>query len=109
MNSIINKSCTEASVPHPIASITLPKTKNYGAYILGKMRLLNDKTACCFPGFEQDLMGADVKFNDVCVSGTIITSRGAGTAHKLGFKIVEIFKGKKTADILAENMIYITH
>ena len=74
--------------------------------ILGKIHLLEGKTACCFPSFEDKLLGANVSYDDVCVSDNIITSRGAGTAHKLAFKLVEIIKDKKTADELRKNMIY---
>ena len=74
--------------------------------ILGKLELLVGKKACCFPTFEDKLIGADVSFDEVCVSDNIITSRGAGTAHKLAFKIVEILKDKKTSDDLRKAMIY---
>lgn len=74
--------------------------------ILGKQGMLHNKIACCFPGFESELKGAEVSFDEVVVCENIITSRGAGTAHKLGFKIVELLKGKDVADRLANTMIY---
>ncbi len=74
--------------------------------ILGKQGILENKTACCFPGFENELINANVSYDDVVVCENIITSRGAGTAHKLGFKIVELLKGKDVADKLSTAMIY---
>ncbi len=74
--------------------------------IIGKLGFLNNKTACCFPGFESKLLGANVTFDDVSIDDNIITSRGAGTAHKLAFKLVEIIKDKATADKLSETMLY---
>ena len=74
--------------------------------ILGKEGLLEGKKACCFPGFEKELMGAQVVFDDVCETENIITSRGAGTAHKLGFKIVELIKGSEFSKNLSETMLY---
>ncbi len=74
--------------------------------ILGKMGLLSGKTACCFPSFEDKLIGANVSFDDVCIDGNIVTSRGAGTAHELAFALVEIIKDKNTADRLRAAMIY---
>jgi len=74
--------------------------------ILGKAGYLKGKKACCFPSFEESLTGADVCFDDVVTDGNIITSRGAGTAHKLGFKLVELYKGKDEADKLSKAMIY---
>lgn len=94
---ILNKACKENKI---VAAICAAPS------ILGKAGLLHGKTACCFPSFEDSLKGAKVSFEDVCVSGNIITSRGAGTAHKLAFKLVEILKGKETADTLRDAMIY---
>ena len=74
--------------------------------ILGKMGILKGKTACCFPSFENELIGANVVFDDVVCDNNIITSRGAGTAHKLAFKIVEILKGKDESEKLRNSMVY---
>lgn len=94
---ILKKACKENKI---VAAICAAPS------ILGKAGLLEGKTACCFPSFEETLNGADVSFDDVCVSDNIITSRGAGTAHKLAFKLVEILKDKETADELKTAMIY---
>lgn len=74
--------------------------------ILGKLGLLKGKNATCFPGFEEFLEGANVKGDKVVFDKNIITSRGAGTAHLLGFKFVEILKDKKTAEELSSAMQY---
>jgi len=75
--------------------------------ILGKLGLLSGKTACCFPSFEKELIGANVVFDDVSIDGNIITSRGAGTSHKLAFKLVEILKDSNTAKELESSMLYV--
>ena len=75
--------------------------------VLGKEGILNGHKACCFPSFEENLLGADVVFDDVVVSGKIITSRGAGTAHKLGFEVVSLYKGNEFAEELAKTMLFI--
>ena len=74
--------------------------------IIGKMGLLKGEKACCFPSFEKFLENAEVSFEDVCESGKFFTSRGAGTAHVLAFKIVEHYKGKEFSDKLKEAMLY---
>ncbi len=74
--------------------------------ILGKLGMLKGIDACCFPSFEEYLYEANVLYDDVCVSGNIITSRGAGTAHKLGFKLVEMLIDKEASKTLEKNMIY---
>lgn len=74
--------------------------------ILGHLNLLDGRDACCFPSFEKELIGANVSFDDVVCSDNIITSRGAGTAHKLGFKLVEILTDAQTAQNLSKTMIF---
>lgn len=74
--------------------------------VLGREGLLDSHRACCFPSFEKELTGAEVVFDDVVISDKIITSRGAGTAHKLAFAIVELLKGKEFADQLSDTMLY---
>lgn len=74
--------------------------------ILGRLNLLNGRKAVCFPGFEKHLICADVLADSVAVDANIITAKGAGAAHKLGFKLVELLKDKKTADELHSSMQY---
>jgi len=74
--------------------------------ILGKLGLLKGKKATAYPGFEKYLDGADISTEDVCVDGKIITSRGPGTAHKFGYKIVEMLSTKALATQLQEGMLF---
>lgn len=66
--------------------------------ILGGMGLLKDKEAICYPGFESKLLGATLSAEKVVQSGTIVTAMGAGVAVQFALKLVEIMKGKATAD-----------
>ncbi len=68
--------------------------------ILGRKGLLNGKKAVCFPGFEEELSGAEISDEYVCVDGKIITSKGMGSAVKFGLAIVSQVKGKDVADKL---------
>lgn len=74
--------------------------------ILGKRGLLRDKEAICFPGFEQYLDGAKISDKKVVLDGKILTAAGMGVSHDFGLKIVEIFKGKETADKLCSSVLY---
>lgn len=74
--------------------------------IFGKRGLLQDKKAGCYPGMEDDLLGAKVSMDEVSVDGTIITSRGMGTSIAFALKIVEVFAGKETADALGKKIVY---
>lgn len=74
--------------------------------VLGGWGVLKNKKAVCYPSFEDKLTGAKVGYDDVACDGNIITSRGAGTAHKFAFKIVELLKDAETADKIKSAMIY---
>lgn len=65
--------------------------------ILGHKGLLEGKRAVCFPGYEEQLVGANVLDLPVCVDGSIITAKGAGVSLKFGFEIVRYFKGTDLA------------
>ena len=74
--------------------------------MLGKLNLLNGKNAVCYPGYENDLIGAKVSLNEkVVVDGNIITSRGPGTSFDFAFKIVEVLKGSVLVDELKVKML----
>lgn len=65
--------------------------------ILGRKGLLSGKKAVCFPGFEDELSGAFISAEYVCVDGKIITAKGMGSAVKFGLSIVAEVLDKQTA------------
>jgi 4-methyl-5(b-hydroxyethyl)-thiazole monophosphate biosynthesis len=73
--------------------------------ILGKMRLLRNEEATCYPGYEEDLEDAVLSKQRVVRSGKIITGKGPGTSIEFGLKIVETLKGEELAASLAKAMI----
>lgn len=68
--------------------------------ILGHKGILRNKNAVCFPGFEDDLIGAKISDKFVCVDGNVITAKGMGSAINFGLAIVEYFKDSETAEKL---------
>lgn len=74
--------------------------------VLGRRGILNGKKACCYPGMEADLKGADVVFDKVAVDGNIITARGLGCAIDFGLAIIEKLIDKETADKIATAVVY---
>ena len=74
--------------------------------VYGKMGLLNGKKACCYPGCEKDLLGAETTTDEVTVDGNFTTSRGMGTAIPFGLAIIERFQGKQAADEMAAKIVY---
>lgn len=73
--------------------------------VFGNLKILKDKNATCYPGFENQLYGAIVTHENIEVSENIITAKGAGVAIDFALKIVEILKGKPLSEKLAEKMI----
>ena len=58
--------------------------------ILGHNGLLDGKKATCFPGFEEELFGAEVSKDFVVKDGNFITAKGMGSAIEFGLQIAEI-------------------
>ena len=74
--------------------------------VFGEMGLLKGKKAVCYPGYENQLLGAEIAESErVVVSDNIVTSKSAGTAIEFALKLVEILVGKETAEILSKKMI----
>jgi 4-methyl-5(b-hydroxyethyl)-thiazole monophosphate biosynthesis len=73
--------------------------------ILGHKGLLNGKKAVCFPGFEEQLLGANVRDDAVISDGNIITACAAGAAVEFGLKIVEYASGKAVAEHYKETLL----
>lgn len=74
--------------------------------ILGHRGILNGKSACSYPGFENDLNGANVVFDSVVRDGHVITSRGMGCAIDFALEIIAALCGKDEAKQKAESIIY---
>ncbi len=66
-------------------------------FILGRKGLLNGKTATCFPGFEGELVGANVVEQGVVTDGAIVTAKGAGVAWEFGAAICSLLVGEEKA------------
>lgn len=75
--------------------------------VLGGLGLLKGKRAVCYPGFEEQLLEAEVTQQPVEVCEDIITSRGMGTAIPFALALVAQFKGEKKAQEIAQGIIYL--
>ena len=74
--------------------------------ILGDMNILKNKSACCYPGFEKELIGANILNESVAIDQNIITSRGPGTAIHFGFALLSYLKGEDILKNVKNEMIY---
>lgn len=74
--------------------------------ILGELGLLKGKRACCFPGYEEKLLGAEVSFREAETDGNVITSRGMGTSVMFAVAILEKTAGKDSAEEVLGKIVY---
>ncbi len=71
--------------------------------ILGHLGMLKGKNATAFPSFQSELDGA-VLGDFVVRDGMIVTARGMGVSVEFGLKLLEVLKGKETADKVKESI-----
>lgn len=60
---------------------------------LGAWGVLEGKRAVCYPGFEEELLGATICESPCVRDGNVITAKGAGVAFDFGFAIVDYLTG----------------
>ncbi len=73
--------------------------------VFGQLGLLKGKRAVCYPGFENQLEGAEVMMEPVVKSGNITTGRGIGAALQFSLQLVEDLISKEKAQDLAKQML----
>lgn len=69
--------------------------------VLGRRGLLNGKRATCYPGFEKELMGAEIVDAGVVTDGRITTARGMGVALEFAKELVEKICGEDMKNSLS--------
>ncbi len=75
--------------------------------ILGNLGLLKGKSAICYPGFEDELIGAHISEKNVATDGNIITAKGVGAAFDFGFEILnKLTNTPEKTNELKKTMIY---
>ena len=65
--------------------------------VLGRRGLLDGKRAVCYPGFEDELKGAEIPSESVVTDGNITTARGMGVALAFSLELVRQILGDDKA------------
>lgn len=73
--------------------------------ILGRRGLLKGRRATCYPGFEDELVGALEIGGRVIRDGKIITAVGMGAAAEFGFELISVLKDPETAGKIREAIL----
>jgi 4-methyl-5(b-hydroxyethyl)-thiazole monophosphate biosynthesis len=74
--------------------------------VFGKAGILKGKKACCYPGCESMLEGAQIVRSDMVRDGNVITGRGVGTVIPFALEIITYIKGKTVADAVADAILW---
>lgn len=74
--------------------------------VLAAAGLLEGKRAVCYPGMEPQLCGADAGGEEVAVDGSVITSRGLGTAIPFALALVAYLDSPERAQALAKAIVF---
>lgn len=74
--------------------------------VLGSKGLLQGRQATCYPGHENDLIGACIINTAVVEDGNIITSRGMGTAIDFSLALIKNMAGEAQAARIAGAIQY---
>lgn len=75
--------------------------------IFGRRGILNGKQATAYPGFEDELKGANVVDAGAVRNGNVITGRSMGSAVEFGLLLVETLLGKEKAEEIATQIVYV--
>ncbi len=72
--------------------------------ILGRLGLLKERKATCYPGFEKYLEGCTVVPEKVVVSDHIITAQAVGAAMEFGLTLLERLEGQEIKEKIKKAM-----
>ncbi|MCR4891892.1 MAG: DJ-1/PfpI family protein [Lachnospiraceae bacterium] len=76
--------------------------------VLGQLGLLKGRKACCYPGNEEKLLGAEVIMDKGAVKdGPFVTGRGMGTSVEFAAAIIEQVLGKEKSEEILRQIQYI--
>jgi 4-methyl-5(b-hydroxyethyl)-thiazole monophosphate biosynthesis len=74
--------------------------------VLGKLNMLQNREAICYPGFEKDLSGANISHKTLVQDSNIITAKGPGYAIDFGLYLIGLLKGADKKKEVADNFLY---
>lgn len=75
--------------------------------ILGHRGHLNGRKAIAYPGFEDQLAGAEIVYEPAVCDGNIITGRGMGCSIPFALQILKYLTDEQTAESMAEKIVYL--
>lgn len=74
--------------------------------ILGHHNVLKGRKATCFPGYEEELYGAEYTGEGVVRDGRILTGKGMGKTVDMGLALLEMMSDKENAELIKGKIQY---
>ena len=74
--------------------------------VLGRLGFLEGRKATCYPGFEDQLTGAEYTKQGVVTDGNITTARGLGYALDLGIELTALLISEDKAKEVKASIQY---
>ena len=74
--------------------------------VLGELGLVEGHRATCYPGFENQMKGADCRGDGVVTDRLISTGRGMGWAIDLGLELIRILVSENEAEKIRKAIQY---
>lgn len=74
--------------------------------VLGGLGLLKGRKATCYPGFEEQLTGAELTGAEVVTDGPVTTGQGLGAAIPFALELAAILEGPQKAQKVKEGIVY---
>lgn len=76
-----------------------------GPGVLGKVGVLKGEKATCYPGFEHELVEAEVIKERVVMSNRIITGIGAGASLEFALELLKVLEGEEKSNQIKQAML----
>ncbi len=73
--------------------------------VLGRRGLLEGKEAICYPGFEEELRGAEISEKSVVTDANITTAKGMGVALHFALELVRLICGEDKANEISKSVM----
>jgi len=78
-----------------------------GPRVLSRLGILKGRKATCYPGLDAQINGAEMHTElSVVREEKLTTGRGPGASFDFGFALLEVLRGKETADRIAGDMCF---
>ena len=74
--------------------------------VLGKLGILNDKKATCYPDMRSQLICSRWVDSDVVVDKNVLTSKAAGTASEFAFALITHLLGKEASEKVLSSVYF---